>query len=166
MRTRLPGLALLAGALFAGCAFALGPGERVDNFRLLDHAGASHELYYLSDAKAVVLMSYGNGCGIVQKSLPGLRKIRDEYRAKGVEFLLIDSNLQDDRDAVARESAAFGNDLPVLIDETQLIGEALGIERTADFFVIDPKTWRLVYRGPMDDRLSYGTQKPQKKRNT
>jgi hypothetical protein len=155
--------ALLAGFSFSASAFALDPGHRVENFRLLDHTGASHELYYLSDAKAVVLMSYGNGCGIVQKSLPGLRKIRDEYRAKGVEFLLIDSKLQDDRDAVARESNEFGNDLPVLIDETQLIGEALGIERTADFLVIDPKTWRLVYRGPMDDRLSYGTQKPQAK---
>ena len=40
-----------------GSAFALTPGERVDNFRLLDQNGASHELYYLSDAKAVVLMT-------------------------------------------------------------------------------------------------------------
>jgi hypothetical protein len=105
-------------------------------------------------------MTYGNGCGIVQKSLPRLREIRDEYRAKGVEFLLIDPNLQDDRDAVAKEAAEFGNDLPILVDETQLIAEALGVDRTADVFVIDPKSWKLVYRGPMDDRLSYGAQKP------
>ena len=32
-----------------------GPGETVDNFRLLDHKGGSRELYYLSDMKAVVL---------------------------------------------------------------------------------------------------------------
>ena len=73
-----------------------------------------------------------------------------------MEFLLVDSNLQDDRDAVARESADFGNDLQILIDETQLISEALGVDRTADVFVVDPKNWQLVYRGPMDDRLSYG----------
>ncbi len=151
--------AVLAGFFLAGSAMALNPGDRVDNFRLLDHTGASHELYYFSDAKAVVLMTYGNGCGIVQKSLPRLREIRDEYKAKGVEFLLIDSNLQDDRDAVARESAEFGNDLPILVDETQLIGEALGVDRTADVFVVDPKNWQLLYRGPMDDRLSYGAQK-------
>jgi len=105
-------------------------------------------------------MTFGNGCGIVRKSLPRLRQIRDEYRARGVEFLLIDSNLQDDRDAVAAESTEFGNDLPVLVDETQLIGEALGIDRTADVFVIDPQSWKLVYRGPIDDRLSYGAEKP------
>ena len=160
MKSILVAFAFAASAfLFSGTSLALEPGERVDNFRLLDQAGASHELYYLSDAKAVVLMTYGNGCGIVQKSLPRLRQIRDEYRGKGVEFLLIDSNLQDDREAVARESAEFGNDLPILIDETQLIGEVLGVDRTADVFVVDPKTWRLLYRGPVDDRLSYGAQK-------
>ena len=62
--------AILAGLVCAGPALALGLGDHVDNFRLLDQAGASHELYYLSDAKAVVLMTYGNGCGIVRKSLP------------------------------------------------------------------------------------------------
>ncbi|MBI3530019.1 MAG: redoxin family protein [Betaproteobacteria bacterium] len=164
MKAVLRLLAVLAGFFFAGSTLALNPGDRVDNFRLLDQTGASHELYYLSDAKAVVLMTYGNGCGIVQKSLPRLKEIRDEYKAKGVEILLIDSNLQDNRNAVARESADFNNDLPILIDETQLIGEALGVDRTADVFVVDPKNWQLVYRGPIDDRLSYGTQKPAAKK--
>ena len=165
MNTLFRSFAVLAGLLFAGSSLAVDPGERVDNFRLLDQTGASHELYYLSDARAVVLMIYGNGCGIVQKSLPRLREIRDEYKARGVEFLLIDSNLQDNRNAVARESADFGNDLPILIDETQLIGEALGVDRTAEVFVVDPKNWRLVYRGPMDDRLFYGAQKPDAKKH-
>src|SRR5882672_11904312 len=134
MKSVLRLVEVLAGYFFASAALALNPGDRVDNFRLLDQTGASHELYYLSDARAVVLMTYGNGCGIVQKSLPRLREIHDAYKAKGVEFLLIDSNLQDNRDAVARESTDFGNDLPILIDETQLIGEALGVDRTADVF--------------------------------
>ncbi|HEU5283411.1 MAG TPA: redoxin family protein [Burkholderiales bacterium] len=141
-------------------ALPLEPGARVDNFRLLDHNGASHELYYLSDAKAVVIMVHGNGCPIVRNALPALREIRDRYRAQGVEFLLLDSNLQDDRDAVAREAAQFGIDFPILLDETQLIGESLGVTRTAEVFVIDPRRWKLVYRGAMDDRLAYGAQRP------
>src|SRR5207342_1899144 len=92
--------------------------------------------------------------------LPELRQIRDSYRTQGVEFLLINSNLQDDRDAIAKEAAEFGIDFPILVDDLQLIGESLGVTRTADVFVVDPKTWKLVYRGPMDDRLSYGAQKP------
>src|SRR3954452_14956814 len=151
---------ILAAFCCAGSVLAFSPGDRVDNFRLLDQAGNSHELHYLSDASAVVFMTYSNGCGIVRKSLPRLREIRDQYRARGIEFLLIDSNLQDDRASVASESTEFGNDIPVLIDDTQLIGEALGVERTGEVFVIDPKTWRLKYRGPLDDRLSYGAEKP------
>ena len=153
-------LAVAAALVFATSAFAINPGSRVDNFRLLDQNGASHELYYLSDAKAVVIMVHGNGCPIVRKSLPALREIREHYRAQGVEFLLLNSNPQDNRDTVAKEAAEFGIDLPILIDETQLIGEALGVERTADVFVIDPKTWKLAYRGPLDDRLSYGAERP------
>lgn len=151
---------LLSGLCLAAPAPALEPGERVDNFSLLDHRGASHELYYLSDARAVVLMVHGNGCPIVRKNWPTLREIRDRYREQGVEFLLINSNLQDDRASIAREAAEFGIDLPVLVDETQLIGESLGVTRTADVFLIDPKGWKLRYRGPLDDRLGYGSQKP------
>lgn len=144
----------------AGSGLALSPGSRVDNFRLLDHNGASHELYYLSDAKAVVLMTHGIGCPIVRKSISQLKEIRDRYRAQGVEFLLLNSNMQDDREAIAKEAAEFGVDLPIMVDETQLIGEALGVERTADVFVIDTNGWKLAYRGPMDDRLHYGAEKP------
>jgi hypothetical protein len=40
----------------------------VDNFRLTDQRGASHELYYLSDMKAVVLLAQGTGCEASQKA--------------------------------------------------------------------------------------------------
>ena len=151
---------LLAGLTLGGHAGALSPGDRVDNFRLLDHNGASHELYYFSDAKAVVLMVHGNRCPIVRNTLPVLQGIRDRYREQGVEFILMNSNLQDDRDAIAKEAAEFKIEFPILVDETQLVGESLGVTRTADVYVIDPKSWKLLYRGPVDDRLAYGTQRP------
>jgi len=152
--------ALVLGFIAAGPAAALEPGQRVDNFRLLDQDGASHELYYHSDARAIVLMTHGNGCPIVRKTLSRLREVRDRFGASGVEFLLIDSNLQDSRAAVAREAAEYGIDFPVMIDDTQLIGESLGVDRTAEIFVIDPKNWKLAYRGPIDDGSSYGTARP------
>ena len=147
----------------AGQAWAIAPGEVVDNFRLLDQNGKSHELYYSSDMKAIVLMVHGNGCPIVRQAVPALREIREKYQAPGVEFLLLNSNLQDNRDAVAAEAKEFNVDFPILLDQAQLIGEALGVVRTSEVFVIDPKGWKLVYRGPMDDRLSYEKQRPASK---
>ena len=147
----------------AGQAWALNPGQVVDNFRLLDQNGKSHELYYSSDMKAVVVMVHGNGCPIVRQALPALREIREQYQAQGVEFLLLNSNLQDKTDAVAAEAKEFNVDFPIMLDSAQLVGEALGVVRTSEVFVIDPKGWKLAYRGPMDDRLSYEKQRPASK---
>jgi hypothetical protein len=136
--------------LGAGPALALDPGGTVDNFRLLDHRGGSHELYYLSDMKAVVLMSQGNGCDASTAAVPAFKALRDKYRSQGVEFLMINSNLKDTRDAIAQEAARTGIDVPILLDDTQLIGESLGLQRSGEVFVIDPQGWKVKYRGPVE----------------
>lgn len=152
-------VALLALGL-AGGAFALGPGQKVDNFRLSDQRGQSHALYDLADKKAVVIMVQGNGCPIVRQALPALAEVRARYAGQGIEFLLLNSNLQDKRELVAKEAAEFKIDFPILVDEGQHVGEALGVVRTSEVFVIEPKRWQLAYRGPIDDRLSYERQRP------
>ena len=114
-----------------GATHALEPGESVDNFRLLDQTRTSHELY-LSDPKAIVLMVHGVGCPGVWQSLSELASMRKKFAAQGVEFLLINSNPQDDHAALAREVAEFGFDLLILSDDTQLVGESLEVTRTAD----------------------------------
>jgi peroxiredoxin/mono/diheme cytochrome c family protein len=161
MKTMLNFLRALPLALCASSiAWAMNPGERVDNFRLLDETGKSHELYYLSDMKAVVLMTQGNGCPIVRHAIHALHDVRAQFKDKGVAFLLINSNLQDTRDTVAAESKEFAFDVPILLDSKQLVGESLHFTRTAEVFIINPKDWKLMYRGPIDDRLSYEKQRP------
>lgn len=118
---------VLAGA----SAQAAVPGDRIDNFRLLDQNGESHERYYLSDAKAVVVVIQGNGCPIVCDDAARVARHARPVSVTGVEFLLLNVNRQDRRDALIREAAEFGIDFPILADDTQLIGEALGVERTA-----------------------------------
>jgi peroxiredoxin len=144
---------------FSNQAVSLSPGDRVADFRLLDERGKAHELYYLSDQKAVVIMTSGNGCDLARQYALALKDLRQRYGSKGVEFLLLDSNAADTPDAITEEADQFQFDIPVLVDDTQLIGESLGVTRTAEVFVIDPKTWKLAYRGPIDDRLGYGTAK-------
>lgn len=151
----------LLGLLLFAAAGGLVRAESIDNFRLLDQYGKSHELYYLADKKAVVIMVQGNGCPIVRNALPAFAELQRAYSGRGVEFLLINSNLQDNRESILEEAREFAIDLPILDDETQLIGEALGLTRTAEVLLIDPQDWSLRYRGPIDDRLHYERQKPQ-----
>lgn len=131
----------------------------VDNFMLLDHRGDAHELHYYADAPAVVLIVQGNGCPIVRNALADYRAVSDAYASKGVEFFMLNANLQDNRATIAAEAEEWGITYPVLVDETQLVAESLGLTRTAEVLVIDPDGWRIAYRGPVNDRLSYERQK-------
>lgn len=161
VKSAVRALALLAFAA-SGPVLAIEPGAVVNNFRLLDQDGKSHELHQLSGKKAVVVMIQGNGCPIVRQALPALAEVRARYQSQGVEFLLLNSNLQDTRELTAKEAAEFKIDFPILLDGSQHTGEQLGVVRTSEVFVIDPKDWQLKYRGPMDDRLSYERQRPAK----
>lgn len=146
-------------ALYASGATAISVNDRVENFRLLDHTGASHELYYYDNAKAIVFMVQGNGCPIVRNAMPRFKELRDQYAKQGVQFFLLNSNFQDDRAKIIKEADRYSYDIPILVDETQLIGEALKLVRTGEVFVVDPETWTVAYQGALDDRLTYENQK-------
>ena len=68
--------------------------QPIDNFNLLDHTGKSHELFYYSDAKAIVIMIHGNGCPIVRNSVNDYMDLSKKYRGKKVRFFMLNSNLQ------------------------------------------------------------------------
>jgi redoxin len=133
--------------------------RRAENFRLTDHLGRSHELDRYASAKAVVLYTVGNGCPIVRQNFERLKELREEYKPKGVEFFMINAFPQDTRRSVAEEAATFAVNIPILVDEAQLITASLGTQRTGEALVLDPSDdWAIKYRGAIDDRLDYGTK--------
>ncbi len=132
-------------------ALALAPGERVDDFRLTDHHGKSHALYYLSDHKAVVLYVQQNGCEAAARDIERLNALDQRYGDKGVAILMLNPSANDTRENVTSEMARLGTSIPVLLDPLQLIGESLDAKRAGEALVIDPSGWKLAYRGPLDD---------------
>ena len=56
-------------------------------------------------------------------------------------------NAEDSRDAIAANGAASG--IPVLVDERRLVSESMQLNRASEVLVIDPKGWKVVYRGPV-----------------
>ncbi|HKQ38122.1 MAG TPA: redoxin domain-containing protein [Verrucomicrobiae bacterium] len=137
--------------------------QSVNDFALLDHKGAFRQLYYYAkdpQTKAIVLFVQGNGCPLVRKRVPELNRLRETYAPKGVLFWMINANPHDSRAEVVKEATEFGIDMPILLDETQLVAAGLKIKRTAEAIVIEPNTWKVLYRGAIDDRLGYETEKP------
>ena len=148
--------------LLVACNPLLGPvatGPKVGNFALLDQTGEFHELYYYSDFRAVVLFGHGLGCQIVRNQVPALNQLQSEFEARGVKFLGINANLQDDRGPIARDAGELNIGFPILVDESQHVARSLGIERTAEAILIETASWSVAYRGPVDDRLDYGVQR-------
>ncbi|TAL28544.1 MAG: hypothetical protein EPN98_22985 [Phenylobacterium sp.] len=116
---------------------------------LVDANLEAHELYRMNDASAVVLVTQANGDAVIRGLAPQLKALADTYGAKGVEFRLLNSSLKDSREAILSEASSVGYAVPVLLDPNQLIGESLGVTRSAEAYVINPKTWTIAYRGPV-----------------
>jgi hypothetical protein len=101
----------------------------------------------------------GVGCPIARIALPQYREVRDLYADQNIEFLMFNANIQDDIRRINREATEFGIEFPILKDEGQVLAKALGVERTAEVFVINPKTQEVLFRGPINDQLGYETQR-------
>ena len=83
---------------FASFAAGLGVGERVDNFELLDQRGQAHELHYLADASAVVLMAHTLACPSFAADLAAFETAAASFRERGVAFLMVNSDAGATRD--------------------------------------------------------------------
>lgn len=145
----------LSLSMSSGAAPTSLAGARVDNFMLPDQTGMGHELYYFKDAPAVVIVTAALGDKVSDRAAQELMKLRDVYAPQGVHFVLLNSSAKDNRDAII--AATSGLDLPVLDDELQLVGRALGVTQTGEVFLVDPKTWSVAYHGPID--ASFATKK-------
>jgi cytochrome oxidase Cu insertion factor (SCO1/SenC/PrrC family) len=133
--------------------------KAIPNFTLTDQAGKSHELYKMTDAAAIVVVMQGVGCPIVQQLTPDIKDLQAAYEPKNIEFLMLNANNHDTREMIAAEAKNFDIKIPILKDEGQKVSEPLGVTRTAETFVIQPKTWKILYHGPISDRLTYGRAK-------
>ena len=122
---------------------------RVDNFLLVDQHLVAHELYRMSDAPAVVLVTQQNGDPAMRSQAAQVNQLATDYGARGVNVLMLNSSLKDSMEAIQAEAAKAGYKLPVLIDDRQLVGESLGVTRSAEAIVIDTKSWQAIYHGSL-----------------
>ena len=71
-----------------------------ENFRLIDHAGKSHELHYFWNddrVKAFVLIFAANGCGELTNQVAAIRALKQKFEPLGVKFWMINSKLGEER---------------------------------------------------------------------
>lgn len=129
--------------------------ERVENFRLTDHQGRSHELYHLEDSSAVVLFSFAPDCEVARATATGLQELVAGMAESAPAVLGVNAVAEDNREAVAE--AMGETPLSILMDPAQRIAHALGFQHTGEVLLINPKeNWRVLYRGGLDPEALKG----------
>jgi hypothetical protein len=142
---------LLVGASSVALA-ASASAERVGDFSLLDQQGMFHQMSYYDDHKVIALLAQSNGSKATTESIAAYKAAQAKYQGK-VKFFMINPLGTEKREAVREQLKKYGTDIPVLMDDSQLVSEALGIEKTGEVFLLDPKSFKVVYRGPVAKHL-------------
>ncbi len=133
--------------------------SRQNDYALYDENGGFHRFSTYNNNKAIVLFVQGNGCPIVRNALTDFHAIVNDFSEKGFTFFMVNSNIQDSKETVKKEATEFNFKVPVLLDKYQLIAEELDITITAEVIILHPTTRQILYRGPINNRLDYESQK-------
>ena len=130
-------------------------GERVGDFALIDHNGVQHHMGWYSDQAAVVILPQAVG-NTDPEALAALETLRADYKSRGIKFFLLNPGAQSDRQAIATDLGSV--QLPVLMDDAQIVSEALGFTHMDQAVVYDPRSFEVIYRGPIQAELEDSLQ--------
>ena len=143
-------LSLIVGVSISPALLA---SERVGDFSLLDHNGYFHSMSWYSDVPVTALLVQATDSSTDPQAVSEFERLKQRYSPHGVEFFMINPMGLKDRDVVGERMSAFGTDIPVLMDDSQLISEALDITVTGEVLLYDPRTFSVVFRGPAGTEL-------------
>ena len=121
--------------------------DRVGDFSLLDQEGNYHGMSWYGDHAAVALLVQANGSAATAAALPAFDALKTTYDSQGVEFLMINPIGGQDRAELQAQVAEYGVEIPVLVDDARVISAALGIEKTGEVLIFNPKSFTVEYRG-------------------
>jgi len=131
-------------------------GTIAPDFKLQDPGSGEYQsLAELRGPLATVIMFICNHCPFVKHITSELVLLANDYQARGVSFVAINSNdvetyPDDSPENMVLEAATNGYPFPYLFDETQQVAKAYHAVCTPDFFVFDADL-SCVYRGQLDD---------------
>lgn len=139
--------------LTVGSVCAVESEERVGDFSLLDQRGDLHQMSRYQNRKAVVLLTSSSACPMASELATVYTQIQSRFFDLGYEFMVLNSRPSTDRDRVSREISQQELELPILMDENQLVSESLGVRRAGEVLVFDPKSFKVIFRGFADGNL-------------
>lgn len=133
--------------------------KTVPNFTLFDLENNAYRFHERKDSSLIALFVYSEGCPIAQQQVNYLESLRKKFSNEKVEFRFIISDKGIDLGKVKENIKKFNITIPVLLDKAQTVANLLNYKRTAEVILIETKEFNIFYRGQVNDKFDYGSQK-------
>jgi peroxiredoxin len=125
-------------------------GATVEDFRLPDASGREHTLSSLRGKAGTVIIFVSTRCPVSNMYNERMQKLAEDYRARGVSVVGINSNAPEPASEIKSHASEKGLTFPILRDAGARIADRLGATRTPEAFFLDAQN-RLVYHGALDN---------------
>src|SRR5437667_7216118 len=125
-------------------------GTAIDDFKLPDDDGKDHSLNSLKGTKGTVVIFIATKCPVSNAYNDRMEKLAEDYKAKGINVVGINSNNTEPSAEVKSHAAEKHLTFTILKDDGNKIADRLGANHTPEAYVIDTGG-KLVYHGRIDN---------------
>jgi peroxiredoxin len=125
-------------------------GSTIEDFKLPDTDGKEHSLNTLKGTKGTVLIFIATKCPVSNAYNDRMEKLAQDYKAKGINVIGINSNVTEPAADVKSHAAEKHLTFAILKDDGNKIADRFGAAKTPEVYVIDPSN-KLVYHGRIDN---------------
>ena len=153
----LASLFVIAGAIFAAGARAEGEipappaiGATIEDFALTDVDNKQRSLKSLAGKNGTVLLFVSVQCPVSNAYNERMEKLAQDYKAKGIAVIGINSNVAEDAAAVKAHAEQNKLSFPILKDPGNKIADKLGATVTPEAYFVDGDN-KLLYHGRIDN---------------
>lgn len=125
-------------------------GATIVDFTLPDTDGKEHSLNSLKGKNGTVLIFVAVQCPISNAYNERMEKLAQNYKARGIAVVGINSNTPEPADAVKAHAAAHHMTFVILKDNGNKIADSLGATKTPEAYFLDANN-KLLYHGRIDN---------------
>jgi peroxiredoxin len=125
-------------------------GATIGDFTLPDASGKEHSLTSLAGKNGSVLIFIAVQCPVSNAYNERMEKLAQDYQAKGINVIGINSNVAEGPEAVKAHAAEKKLTFPILKDAGNKIADRLGASVTPEAYFLDGAN-KLIYRGRIDN---------------
>lgn len=125
-------------------------GQTASDFSLPDINGKNHSLASLKGKNGTVLIFISTQCPVVRAYIERIEKLAQDYRARGVNVIGINSNASESVDDMKAHATENHLTFTILRDKGNKVADMIGAQRTPEAFFFNASD-KLVYHGRIDN---------------